>query len=1244
MKKFISVLISVCLLLSLLPLWVFTASAATSGYYTYTVSNGEATITDVHYSISGDVTIPSNLGGSPVTAIGYWAFYGCDLLTSITIPNGVTSIEERVFSRCDLLTSINVDADNTVYHSNDNCLIETATDTLIAGCQTSVIPNYVTTIGNYAFEGCDLTSITLPNNITSIGNYAFEACTSLTSITLPNSVTSIGNYAFMACGSLTSITIPNGVTSIGHGAFENCGSLTSITIPNSVTSIGYYAFEDCTSLTSITFPNSITSIEEGVFMYCGLTSITIPNGVTSIGSGAFYCCESLASITLPNSVTSIRDNAFVECYSLTSITLPNSVTSIEDKAFYLCHSLTDVYYTGTQAQWDAIDIREKNDSLTSATIHYNSTVPITPTLQYGTDRFTFGQDITGFAGETLNTLAVYTSADYDTSALTITSSDTAVVEIGEVTHGIGEYIPTGNEHTATIPLIFKSEGTATITLTSPEGVGTSVDVMVFTNPISPEHLLSSSWESQAITIMDDYLATATSAPDWIVRSYQSNPKFMVGAAGWEYMNFLAEPSSTATDMLNKKSYYTTIILNLLNSYISSDGVIEMMESNVVTDTVSIASNFAKIIQQCDELEWEAILNGAPFTPEQIDTIFKRFEIIDNANEQIGVIKDLLGHMANFEEGCSIAANYIGLTRVKDDIVVMLEQLKANTSDLYYKYALQETIDSIESTFSAYLLGVQNGTISFATDTITNYVDDAWQGVLKSNPYTAAALFGFKIGKPLTNMLMNTDATISNYYDFLALREVERSVIASFKHFRDEFYANVNETTSVNYIRAVSMYFNVQYICCDYVEAFNEIANRCPFAQLFYGRQESYESLASTWRETRVNVQNLEYTLFRLWVLELKKQYPDIYAEISDTVGDIYSTDLKNATVTAEYFSVEYTGEAFCPAVSVKINGSPLIEGSDYCVEYKDNMEVGRAKIIITPAEGSMFSGQAIGGFVITAPPFTKRYSLKDTGARINAYSLRSAMSQSSSDTNIPNVIVYNKDGVIVAAVENGEVTCHILPVVIYGDDVDIFMDNEEYSVDITSTNATTSHVELSSLDENGASIDRVVYTGVPNDEIFHNIYIDTDELKYANTTIEPTYTSKTQDTNAVNSITVNNGIALQETASLGEVVYIDATIGAGKKFLGWSSDEIMLNAPSETTTYFIMTDQAVTISAELALAGDIDRNDMLDTSDTRLVLQKIVGLTDDFTKEESIITDLNEDSKVNSADVRQMLLMMISKA
>lgn len=180
---------------------------------------------------------------------------------------------------------------------------------------TISIPNNVTTIGDYAFSVCSrLASIDIPNSVTSIGIEAFSGCSGLTSINIPNSVTSIGERAFKYCSGITSINIPNSVTSIGYQTFYECSGLTSIDIPNSVTSIGVYSFYGCSGLTSIDIPNGVITIGKEAFYGCsGLTSISIPNSVTSIENAAFSGCSGLKEIhckaTNPPSNSYIFDGA-----------------------------------------------------------------------------------------------------------------------------------------------------------------------------------------------------------------------------------------------------------------------------------------------------------------------------------------------------------------------------------------------------------------------------------------------------------------------------------------------------------------------------------------------------------------------------------------------------------------------------------------------------------------------------------------------------------------------------------------------------------------------------------------------------------------------------------------------------------------------------------------------------------------------------------------------------------------------
>ena len=234
------------------------------------------------------------------------------------------------------------------------------------GCtsMTSVtIPDSVTSIGEYAFSGCkSLTSVTIPDSVTSIGDDAFSWCKSLTSVTIPDSVTIIRLGVFSECTSLTSVTIPDSVTSIGYEAFRGCTSLTSVTIPDSVTSFGDVAFNGCSGLKELTIPISLNAVESNYSpAFDGCTGIQTVHFTKGTGVGYNYGSystssysnyygytpwylskSSLTQITFEDGITSIGDQAFYECTSLTSVTIPDSVTSIRNQAFYGCTNLSTV--------------------------------------------------------------------------------------------------------------------------------------------------------------------------------------------------------------------------------------------------------------------------------------------------------------------------------------------------------------------------------------------------------------------------------------------------------------------------------------------------------------------------------------------------------------------------------------------------------------------------------------------------------------------------------------------------------------------------------------------------------------------------------------------------------------------------------------------------------------------------------------------------------------------------------------
>lgn len=397
-----------------------------------------------------NVTIPST-----VKTINEGAFYKCSGLTSpqpeksddeivdsITIPYGVTSIGDEVFAHCTGLKKVTIPGSvkSIGERAFSDCHISTeeSEDGTERGLEKVVIENGTETIGKEAFNGCKkLNDIILPDSVTSIGENAFQytrlyndwtngnedvlyinnhlisvyqgtanecniksgtktiadsaffACGSLPGITIPDSVTSIGNRAFKDCNSLKSITIPKRVTTIGNCAFYTCYDLQSIevdsgnpeycsengvlynkekteiirfpkektevsfAIPKSVTKIADGAFEYCKNLTNVTIPNDMTSIGNNAFESCsGLTNITIPKSVTSIGDRAFSECSKLTSIIIPDGVLRIGESSFFKCSSLKDITIPNSVLIIDTDAFKDCARLKQVYYIGSEDDWN----------------------------------------------------------------------------------------------------------------------------------------------------------------------------------------------------------------------------------------------------------------------------------------------------------------------------------------------------------------------------------------------------------------------------------------------------------------------------------------------------------------------------------------------------------------------------------------------------------------------------------------------------------------------------------------------------------------------------------------------------------------------------------------------------------------------------------------------------------------------------------------------------------------------------
>ena len=372
----------------------------------------------------GCTSLTSVTIGDSVTTIGGYAFYGCTSLTSVTIGDSVTTIRSLAFRFCSCLKDVYYTGDiagwcgisfgdgeaNPMYCA-DNLYID---GKLVEG--ELVIPDSVTTIGEYAFLNCSkLRNIAIPDSVITIGDSAFAGCTRLTSVTIGGSVNSIGKKAFYACSSLTSVTMGDSVTTIGSDAFGYCSGLkdvyytgdiagwcgisfgsadanpmyyadnlyiagellTEAVIPNTVTKINTYAFYNCSSLTRVTIPDSVTTIGNDAFKDCSeLTNVyylgTLEQwcGMTfgNAYANPMYYADNLyiagelieGELAIPDSVTTIGDRTFFNCTGLTSITIPDSVTTIGGYAFYNCTGLKDVYYTGDIAGWCGISFGSAN--------------------------------------------------------------------------------------------------------------------------------------------------------------------------------------------------------------------------------------------------------------------------------------------------------------------------------------------------------------------------------------------------------------------------------------------------------------------------------------------------------------------------------------------------------------------------------------------------------------------------------------------------------------------------------------------------------------------------------------------------------------------------------------------------------------------------------------------------------------------------------------------------------------------
>lgn len=392
---------------------VIPSFAEGEGYLTYTEYSSYAKLTKCLSGARGVINIPSTFNGLPVKVIGNGAFSDCSLITEVTIPSSVTTIEQNAFNSCTALKKI------TFY--GETCDIGNAAFIHCSSLETIKLPSALEEIPNEAFSDCtSLSAISIPSTVTTIGREAFKMCSSLTYIGIPASVKTIRENAFIGCTNVesfyvapentvysssndclygpfespydsdvsnpvtdkafiqypnaktaTSYTVDAGTLRISDYAFGDNKYLTKIVLPAGLKGIDDFAFYNCTKLSDISIPSTVTTIGsqafgkttalksitipgsvtslESVFYASGVQTVVIQNGVKTIGTRCFESCNSLTSVTIPESVTKIGIGAFYDCAALETLLVPESVTSIGSSAFSGCNNLTLKVYAGSKA-------------------------------------------------------------------------------------------------------------------------------------------------------------------------------------------------------------------------------------------------------------------------------------------------------------------------------------------------------------------------------------------------------------------------------------------------------------------------------------------------------------------------------------------------------------------------------------------------------------------------------------------------------------------------------------------------------------------------------------------------------------------------------------------------------------------------------------------------------------------------------------------------------------------------------
>ena len=860
-----------------------------------------------------------------------------------------------------------------------------------------ILENGVTNIGSCAFWNCGVLSAEIPSSVTAIGNSAFRG-SSIISVTIPSNVKTLGDSVFQDCQNLSSVTISEGLETISQNAFRACSSLSSIVLPASIGEVGAGAFFQCQKLIRVVFTPGSKQVKLGdnIFTQCYyLSSVTLPKSINQISEGMFQNCLMLATLEIPQGAESIGSSAFSSCSSLTSIIIPNSVTTIGIAAFS-ASALRDIYFTGTQAQWNSV--RKLGDTIAAVskmTIHYNYVPEKTDiskaTVTLEKTSYTYdGNAKTPAVTVNLDGKTLIPNTDYSVSYNNNTAVGTANVSIS----GMGNYSGNVTAHfTITKADISKAAVSLEKTSYTYDGSAKTPAVTVNLNgktlvrntdyTVSYNNNTAVGTANVIITGMGNYSGNVT-AHFTITKADISKAAVSLEKTSYTYDGSAKTPAVTVN--LNGKTLVRNTDYTVSYNNNTAVGTANVSISGMGNYTGRATANFtitkADISKAAVSLEETSYTyDGSAKTPAVTVTLNGKtlalntdYSVSYNNNIEVGTANVIITGMGNYTS--SVTAHFTitkAVEVVKADIskaTVTLEETSFTYDGSAKTPAVTVTLDGktllLNTDYSvSYNNNIEVGTADVSISGMGNYSGSATAHftitkadiskaavTLEKSSYTydgSAKTPSVTVSLNGKTLLLNTDYSVS--YDKNTEVGTADAIISGMGNYTG------NTTATFTITKA------------DISEA----------AVTLEKSSYTYDGSAKTPSVTvslngKTLLLNTDYSVSYDKNTEVGTADAIIsgmgnYTGNTTATFTITKADISEAAVTLEKSSYTYDGSAKTPSVTVSLNGKTLLLNTDYSVSYDKNTEVGTADAIISGMGN--YTGNTTATFTITKADISK---------------------------------------------------------------------------------------------------------------------------------------------------------------------------------------------------------------------------------------------------------------------------------